>query len=172
MKGLAVNIYLRRIGILSLDGVADFADNKRCSLQTSGCALHGGHLRVGNMGQGRFYRSICFHILLVATAIQGGTPDPHDLASIKPLWLLCGVLGDPETLSDNDGLPDEVCEPMSAQPSVMARQRAEPAPAMIRDCPAKFVLSSFRSGADGLLAAHDNTRHREQMIYMLCRLVC
>lgn len=124
------------------------------------------------MCQGRLYRSVCFHMLLVAAAIQGGTPDAQDLASIKSLWLLCGVLADPETLSDNDGLPDEVCEPMSGGVSLVAGKRAEPAPAFIRDCPAKLVPNPFRSAAYGSPGAHDNTRQTDRLIHKLCRLVC
>jgi hypothetical protein len=63
------------------------------------------------MGQGRLLHSFCVHLLLVALAIQGITPDPHDLASINALKILCPTLPGSDQPLDADDFPDEICEP-------------------------------------------------------------
>jgi hypothetical protein len=50
---------------------------------------------------------MCLHILLIAAAIQGTTPDPPDLASIKPLGLVCKLFAGPDTLLDAERVPIE-----------------------------------------------------------------
>jgi hypothetical protein len=55
------------------------------------------------------YHAIFLPTLLVAMAIQGATPDAHDLASNKALQLLCPAVHNSSLPTDNDGFPDEVC---------------------------------------------------------------
>jgi hypothetical protein len=45
------------------------------------------------MGQGRRFPHFWRCIILIATAIQGITPDPQDLASLKLLRMICPILG-------------------------------------------------------------------------------
>lgn len=125
------------------------------------------------MGQGRLYTSICLHLLLIATAIQGVTPDPQDLASIKPLWLICRILAGPDPMSDDDRLPDDVCEPMSAEMSAVMRHPADSArtvnlPRLVTERLLTACQSDVaRSSTDGRTnAAGDG------LIYTLCRLIC
>jgi hypothetical protein len=133
----------------------------------------GVYFAVGIMGQGRLYRSIFLQVLLIATAIQGPTPDAYDLASIKPLWLICHLLAQPDKISDDDGMPDEVCGPMRAEVDVVACQNAEHADAGV---PGSFVTERWhvaRSvGATGASAARGKTVGDDGLIHMLCRLVC
>jgi hypothetical protein len=125
------------------------------------------------MGQGRLYRSICLGVLLIATAIQGATPDAQDLASIKPLWLLCRLLARPDTLSDDDGLPDDVCGPMSTEMDLIARQHAESGEPGIFECLAtERLLNACQSGAPRSTPAVGNAPQSGGLIYTLCRLVC
>jgi hypothetical protein len=125
------------------------------------------------MGQGRLDRTICLHILLIATAIQGFTPDAQDLASIKPLWLLCRVLARPATLSDDDALPDEVCEPMTAEMDALMRQRADSAEAVIlQGLVTDRLLRACQSEAARSSADRCTTHLSDGLIYTLCRLVC
>jgi hypothetical protein len=76
------------------------------------------------MGQGRLFHPICLHFLLIATAIQGVTPDAHDLASIKALCLFCPALADSSSLGDDDDLPDDVCRPAQSEMDLTTRGRA------------------------------------------------
>jgi hypothetical protein len=125
------------------------------------------------MGQGRLYQAICLHILLIASAIQAVTPDAQDLASLNPLRILCRSLAERDTLADDDELPDDACEPMSAEIDVVARQQAESAGVAIRVRPAAAcVLTACRSGA-AISSADLGKAHRSDgLIYTLCRLIC
>ncbi len=62
------------------------------------------------MGQGRLNPSYCRRILLIAMAIQGLTPDLHDLASSTVLRLLCPYLVSGSAFQLDDDSPDDVCE--------------------------------------------------------------
>lgn len=91
------------------------------------------------MTQGGGFRSICFPMLLIALAVQGITPDAHDLASLSLLRMLLPpraaarfpmngpaprtstvlpdgstrpiVVAPPSSAQSSDGTPDEVCAP-------------------------------------------------------------
>jgi hypothetical protein len=125
------------------------------------------------MGQGRLCQSICLHVLLIAAAIQGATPDAQDLASIKPLWLICRVLVQPDTLSEDDELPDEVCEPMSAEMDAITRHQAGSAEAVILETLLTDRLTgACQHGAAGSAADGRSTHLSDGLIYTLCRLLC
>ncbi len=125
------------------------------------------------MGQGRLYTSICLHLLLIATAIQGVTPDPQDLASIKPLWLVCRVLASPDPLSDDDRLPDDVCEPMSAEISAVMRHQADSAQTVkLPRLVTERLLTVCQSGAARSSADGRTNLAGDGLIFTLCRLIC
>ena len=77
------------------------------------------------MCQGRRCRSICLYLALIAVAIQGLTPDAHDLASLNSLRVLCPAFSDSTTLPSDDGLPDEVCGPMTFEMDLVSRTRSD-----------------------------------------------
>ncbi len=61
----------------------------------------------------------CFHpllipLLLIATGLQGITPDATDLASPLGLRMLCQLLGDSHPWGDKDDGPDVLCGPTQA----------------------------------------------------------
>jgi hypothetical protein len=79
------------------------------------------------MGHGRPFHSTVLHVILIALAIQGVTPDAYDLASLNALRLFCPLLGLPTKLTDDDELPDEICGPAEAvtHSSILGRGRAD-----------------------------------------------
>jgi hypothetical protein len=63
------------------------------------------------MGQGRQFAYFWLCIVLVATAMQGITPDAQDLASLKLLRMICSTLGSDFGSPGEDEPAPEVCEP-------------------------------------------------------------
>jgi hypothetical protein len=125
------------------------------------------------MGQGRLHTLICLHTLLIATAIQGITPDAQDLASLKPLWMLSRMLAAPDAMSGDDGLPDEVCATLPAEIEVVAHHPAEPTDSANLERFATERLSrTRRAGAPGSPPAWRNVGGSGGLIFTLCRLVC
>lgn len=125
------------------------------------------------MGERTLYRSICLQLLLITAAIQGATPDAHDLASIKPLWLLCRLVASPHTLLDDDQLPDDVCNPMSAEMDAVVSQHANSAePAILERLVTEHLLGTRPSAAARSSADRGSTLSGEGVIYTLCRLLC
>jgi hypothetical protein len=132
-----------------------------------------GYLWVEIMGEGTLYRSICLQFLLIGSAIQGATPDPQDLASIKPLWLICRVLASPDTPSDDDRLPDDVCEPMSAEISAVMRRQADSAQTVnLPRLVTERLLTACHSDAARSSADGRTNPAGAGLIYTLCRLIC
>jgi hypothetical protein len=129
--------------------------------------------RVETMGEGTLRRSICLQLLLIAAAIQGATPDAQDLASTKPLWLLCRLVASPDTLSDDDQLPDDVCKPMSAEMDVVTRHQADSAGTVILE---RLVTEPLLAACQSALARPSADRRSsllgDGLIYTLCRLLC
>jgi hypothetical protein len=113
-------------------------------------------------------------MLLIAIAIQGVTPDAHDLASLNFIILLCPFLPGPEKLADNDDLPDEVCGPIQAETHAVLRGKDEHGcqsgfAALLTVCAQRlsFAVEIYRNGC------RDATnRRRAELIHSLCRLHC
>ena len=80
-------------------------------------------ISVAIMSQGRLLRSPCFHLLLVALAIQGITPDAQDLASIQTLRLFSPFFSDFSTSAQLDEWPDDVCDLAQTGTSFLISQR-------------------------------------------------
>jgi hypothetical protein len=64
------------------------------------------------MGQGRRFVYFWLCIVLIATAMQGITPDAQDLASLNLLRMISPVLGSDFGSPGEDGPTAEVCEPL------------------------------------------------------------
>ena len=64
------------------------------------------------MSQGRLLPTTGVQLLLVALAIQGVTPDGHDLASNQALRVLAPVFNDENPPIGQDEWPDDVCDPL------------------------------------------------------------
>jgi hypothetical protein len=124
------------------------------------------------MGQGRLSHIVWLHVLLIATAIQGLTPDAHDLASIKALWLFCPVLAEANCLADDDGLPDEVCGPARSAANLIFRtgkSREVPYPAFAST---DSFLPTFQTNALRSISRHPFSARIDDLIYSLCRINC
>jgi hypothetical protein len=67
------------------------------------------------MDQRRRYPWFSAHVLLIAVAIQGTTPDSHDVSSSNALQLLCPAQSPRDSLRQDDGMPDEVCGPIRSE---------------------------------------------------------
>ena len=113
-------------------------------------------------------------MLLIAIAIQGVTPDAHDLASWNFIRLLCSFLSGPEKLADNDDLPDEVCGPIQPETRTVLRGKDElgcrSGSASLSSVHAQLqplAVEVYRNGC------RDATnRRRAELIHSLCRLQC
>jgi hypothetical protein len=138
-------------------------------------------------------RSIGLHLLLIAVAVQGMTPDAHDLASsalvqligtepgprAKPPGPSSGLRFGPERLlpihssapareNVQDDLPDEVCGP--ARPLAFASLLADLSRlALVWSEPRGPSLSSTPSP---LSFPRDVALRGDDLIYTLCRLLC
>jgi hypothetical protein len=51
-------------------------------------------------------------LLLIVVAIQGISPDAHDLASMQPLRLIARIAPGSDTFAGEDEWPDDVCDPV------------------------------------------------------------
>jgi hypothetical protein len=105
------------------------------------------------MSQGRLSRLHCLQLLLVALAIQGITPDAHDLASCHALRLFSPLLTDSDTPVEQDEWPDDVCDPVQSATSIPLPPREDQGSpwtfelAIIQTKRRSIDLNSIRSGA-------------------------
>lgn len=123
------------------------------------------------MGQGRRLPALGQGILLIAVAIQGITPDAHDLASTRSIVLLCPDLVDPDAGRDLDDGPDDACTPMLLHLGWPRRQTAaDPRlPHVLLTPPPGRILS----GADPRPVTRPGSSARvPHMIQSTCRLRC
>jgi hypothetical protein len=126
------------------------------------------------MCQGRLCHSVWLYFLLIATAIQGVTPDAHDLASINALLWLCPALADSRDLDGEDGLPDEVCGPAQPEKGVGLRGKVEANDLANRlsGMPDQHHLLTSHIGAVRSHARGGKHPQLDALIYSLCRLKC
>ena len=124
------------------------------------------------MSQGRLARLHYVQFLLVVLAIQGITPDAHDLASSRTLRLFTPLLTDVDTPVEQDEWPDDVCDPVQSAtclPLPHGQDQALRGPSNghhPRDPPPN-QLNTFRFGARrGVFSAHPDR------FSSLGRLVC
>ncbi len=124
------------------------------------------------MGQGRLYHSIWLQLVLIAIAIQGVTPDANDMASLHAVRFLCPVLADPGAVRDDDGSPDEVCEPVRLEidwNTCRHTQCNEPA---VDDLASIELISDAPRPRYSLVAAGDGDGRTNGLIRRLCRCNC
>ena len=124
------------------------------------------------MSHGRLSRTICLQFLLIASAIQGITPDAQDLGSIKALRLFCPLLADVNSLAEDDGLPDEVCGPAQSAVALFIRlatsgDLTHPAFASIES-----ILPACQEHAVRSVTRHSCSARIADLIYTLCRINC
>ena len=123
------------------------------------------------MGQGRRFPHFWRCIILIAAAIQGITPDPQDLASLKLLRMICPMVGaDVESHEDHESAGD-VCEPLQMDRGSRIRQLARKTPRRGRiaiiTCPEIVSPDLCR------VASHRNEHPRPHgLIHSLGRLRC
>ena len=125
------------------------------------------------MGQGRLSRSFCLHVLLIALAIQGISPDAENVASINALKLLCPLLADADHMVDEDEFPDDVCEPARVEIELRRCQPADsngsPFPRGATD---EARLGRVRINAMQFAARSGSLPRADRLIHSLCRLKC
>jgi hypothetical protein len=124
------------------------------------------------MGQGRLSQTICLQFLLIASAIQGITPDAHDLASIKALWLFCPVRAEAGRLADDDGLPDDVCGPAQSAAALIIRTGKSGDVSHPAYTSTESLLPTFQSCALRSVSRHSCSARIDDLIYSLCRINC
>jgi hypothetical protein len=123
--------------------------------------------------QARQFHSVCFHLLLIATAIQGVTPDAQDIASLNALRLLCPALAGSNALASDDGLPDEVCGLNTWEMELVLRARGD----SDEQTSHTFFCSdkngqTTRSSALLPVIRGGNPADANDLIHSLCRLNC
>jgi hypothetical protein len=125
------------------------------------------------MGQGRRSQAFCLHILLIALAIQGITPDSNDLASINALKLFCPRLTDADQMVDEDEFPDDVCEPVRVQIDLGRCQLADlDGLPFARFATAEAQMGRVKSDALQFVARRGTLTRIDGLIHSLCRLKC
>jgi hypothetical protein len=80
------------------------------------------------MGQGRRFAYFWLCIVLVATAMQGITPDAQDLASLKLLRMICPTFGSDLGSPGEDEPAAQVCEPLQRDQGARKPQTANEIP--------------------------------------------
>jgi hypothetical protein len=113
-------------------------------------------------------------MLFIAVAIQGVTPDAHNLASLNAIRLLWPFLSWSEKLADNDVLPDEVCGPVQPETHAVLRGKDE------HGCQSGFsaLLTVHSQCLSPAVEVYRNScrdaanRRRAELILSLCRLQC
>ena len=127
-----------------------------------------------DMCHGRPCPSFWLYLLLIATAIQGVTPDAQDLGSLNSLVLLCPALADAENLGGNDTLPDEVCGPV--QPEVNGSLKDRGKIGGLVGIPSfsstEFLMLGNSSAAHRAGSRGGTARRLHDLIHGLCRLQC
>jgi hypothetical protein len=125
------------------------------------------------MSQGRLARLHYVQLLLVVLAIQGITPDAHDLASSRTLRLFTPLLTDVDSPVEQDEWPDDVCDPVqSATCLPLPHRQDQRSPwtfelAIIQATSHPTQLNSFRCGARrGVVSVHPDR------FLSLGRLIC
>jgi hypothetical protein len=110
-------------------------------------------------------------ILLIATLLQGITPDPVDLASSRALLLICPILGNDNGLQQDDGSPFHVCEPLQPDLALRCRQTEDDEPVRVR---ALNHPSCQDSVFDTQYTGHnsDGGGRSNGLIRSLCRFLC
>jgi hypothetical protein len=123
------------------------------------------------MGQGIRSQLISIHILLIVTAIQGLTPDLHDLASERTVHLLCPIPDPSGNCEDVDPSADDVSGLMEFGQGLLGFMR--------RNCLAdsQFVSAGSAkrmSKIDALqVASRGGTPLRiHGLVFLVCRLTC
>ena len=127
-------------------------------------------MRVCQLG---LFHSGSVHFLLIATAIQGLTPDAHDLSSLNALRVICPALAGSNTEPQDDGLPDEVCAPatietkQASHPNAASNDRVTFARAANEYAGITANSSAYRSRKDG-----SDMKRTDDLLHCLCRLNC
>lgn len=111
-------------------------------------------------------------MLLIASAIQGVTPDAQDVASIKALWLFCPVLADAGSLGDDDGLPDEVCGRDESAADMMIRTAKSGEGSYPAFASTYSLLPTLQTNALRSICRHRFSAMIDDLIYSLCRINC
>jgi hypothetical protein len=126
----------------------------------------------GAMGHGRLSRKVWFPLLLVASAIQGATPDAQDLASIKALSLFNLAAAPSDSLASDDGLPDEVCAPAQTRGHQLIRNaKCTPLLHPTFGTTGSFAIA-FPSSVVLSPARYPRVAHAGDLITSRCRINC
>jgi len=125
------------------------------------------------MGQGRLFQSFCSHILLIACAIQGITPDSKDLASMNALKLFCPGLTDPHQGVDEDEFPDDVCQSLQIEMDLGLDQLANPDNLpFARIATTEAQVGSMRSDPLRFVSRHRTLTSIDGSIHRFSPLIC
>jgi hypothetical protein len=141
------------------------------------------------MGKGFLFRAVLTRVCLVAMAIQGVTPDAQDLASpalsrvLRAITAPDGLTGldaarggalpppGPGRDPSRDGMPDEVCAPVSAPSRVAVRASVEGRSHLDLPPPPPTDPSSRTGGARPAHPAGP-AAGGDRLTVGLCRLTC
>ena len=123
------------------------------------------------MGQGWRFLHFWLCILLIATAIQGVTPDSKDLASPKLFRMISSMLGSEFGLQDGDDSVPDVYEPVRMDRGSRVHQPANKIP--LRGPIAIGTFPEIFSPDVRPGASHRNDEPRPRgLIHSLSRLRC
>jgi hypothetical protein len=123
------------------------------------------------MGQRTRFSWFSFHLLLIATMVQGIAPDAHNLASLKGLHLLASTLGHVSIPEGDEASTDEVCGSAQVKPSRFVGECDERSPAALPGS------AGTRGGITESAALRRANSRRdvpwiEDLVHSHCRLTC
>jgi hypothetical protein len=113
----------------------------------------------------------CTHLLLIATMVQGITPDFNDLASSRALQLLSGAILPARFFRDGGAPHVEAGATIGIPDSARIECEAEPA-SEVGFLPAAAIDGGPRSGALDAPRPRGNRGKSDRLIHLLCHLMC
>jgi hypothetical protein len=123
------------------------------------------------MGPATGSHPISIPILLIALTIQGVIPDAHDLASLRALNLVCMVLINLDSSSNDCDSADDVCGPVRSGITSEMRELLKRLASTGFELPGPTVPSIGR-GALRFSSLPSPIVRIDDLIHSLCRLIC
>jgi hypothetical protein len=121
------------------------------------------------MGQGTRFPWV--YLLLLASTIHGIAPDAANLVSLRSLYVICPVLGDPNDFADEDGEYSEVCGAIQGAKKSSPRAPVDSIP-FLGLTRSELSGRTIGSNAIPLARSRDAAVPIDDPIPSLCRLNC
>jgi hypothetical protein len=119
------------------------------------------------IGQRSRCHTMLVHLLLIASMVQGITPDQHSLASLRALHILFSSLDFSDSLEDEADSPEEAGLLTESENGLVSR--------LLGWCtkdPAGLIVQGIGFDFLRFRCAHGNHLNPDRLSILLCRLTC